>query len=101
MWPLNNKASLTNHANSEIKFKESFGIESIQDVPRRLVLSKSKKLLTVTNKGMVLIYHDNTWDYLVTDRRFASYCLFDISPQRDCISLASICGTVILLKGID
>lgn len=101
LWPLSANYSQQNLHNTEIKFKESFGIDCMQDVPRRLILSRSKKLLTVTNKGMVLIHHDDRWDCLVTDRRFASYCLFDISHDRDCISMASICGTVILLKGTE
>ena len=99
LWPLSANYSQHNLHNTEIKFKDTFGIECMQDVPRRLILSQSKKLLTVTNKGMVLIHHGCKWDCLVTDRRFASYCLFDISNEKDCISMASICGTVILLKG--
>lgn len=94
LWHFNENEVLENSI-KEIHFT----IKKGQDVPRRILLSKLGRLLTVTNEGILLVHNGSKWNCIVSDARFASYCVFQISNNREYVSLASIFGDVLILKG--
>lgn len=99
-WPLSANYAYQNNKSSEIVFSDSFNIRSLQDVPRRILLTSSGKFVTVTNTGMVLLYSNHQWNCVTDDHNFASYCLFEITPSRRFISLAGIAGHIKILEGL-
>ncbi len=99
LWPLLANSTQQECEVTEITFSDIFGIRNVQDVPRRIRLTKLGNLLTVTNAGVVLIYVEGTWNRVIEDTRFASYCLFEVSPSRELIALASLTGDVKVIRG--
>ena len=100
LWPLPQvDRALAAEKVERIRFNTVLGLTKVQDIPRRIVLSRSKKLFTVTNRGYLLCYENSLWQCVVKDDRFADYCLLQVSKDRRCISLASIRGDVLILRG--
>lgn len=99
IWPLSTNEVLQASKSTEIQFSNTFSIKKVQDVPRRILLSNSGRIWTVTNAGVLFAHDGSNWNCVVSDARFASYCLFQISEDRQCVCLASISGDVMILKG--
>lgn len=94
LWPLH-----VDNKNVEIAFSDELNFKHTRDVPRRLILAKSGNLLTTTNEGKLLVYSGATWQYVHSDHRFSSYCLFEISPSKTYFSWASLRGDVKIFEG--
>lgn len=100
LWSLPKvNSACTSEKMERVRFSNVFGLTKLQDIPRRIVLSRMNRLFTITNQGYLLCYDDSTWRCVVNDDRFADYCLLQISQNRRCISLASIRGDVMILRG--
>jgi WD40 repeat protein len=100
LWSLPGIGNVSTSEKMErIKFSNIYGLTKLQDIPRRIVLSSSGKLLTITNRGYLLCYDGSLWRCVVNDDRFAGYCLLQISQDRRSISLASIRGDLMILRG--
>nr|XP_018903039.1 PREDICTED: WD repeat-containing protein 6 [Bemisia tabaci] len=67
---------------------------------KSLVLVKSGNVIASLDKGFLLGSSLNSvkWKLLFYDRRFSNYHLLSVSTSRKFVSLASICGTVLLFQ---
>ena len=72
---------------------------STEDEPRRLVMLSKQRIVLTTDCGSVKVYHNNEWLTIIRDTHLANYCLLETSPNRCLLSLATIDGHVVILKG--
>uniref|UniRef100_A0A146L868 tRNA (34-2'-O)-methyltransferase regulator WDR6 n=1 Tax=Lygus hesperus TaxID=30085 RepID=A0A146L868_LYGHE len=76
----------------------TFDSSLAESTPRCVGLTEDGSPFMVNNKGDILIHTMGSWQLVMNDSRFSSYCLHSVSPSRTLVAFGSISGCLLICR---
>ncbi|KAF6215252.1 hypothetical protein GE061_010004 [Apolygus lucorum] len=89
LWPI---------ARAPVPHILKFDSSKAESIPRCVGLTENGSPFMVNSQGAILLHTMGSWQLVMTDSRFSSYCIHSISPNRTFVAFGSICGCILICR---